>query len=84
MSDTFKQQVEEIIQRKFKHKLEDCETCKELWVCQTVVEKCTVRDILAAHNAELDRIAEDLPRVQIKPGTKDSILFNSGNSILKS
>jgi len=51
------ERIAEIVIRGFKHKQEDCETCKELWVCSTVVEKCTKDRILALIAA--DRAVKD-------------------------
>jgi hypothetical protein len=53
---TMEERIAEIVIRGFKHKQEDCETCKELWVCSTVVEKCTVERILALIAADRDNL----------------------------
>ena len=60
---TMEERIAEIVIRGFKHKQEDCETCKELWVCSTVVEKCTKDRILALIAADRAGLVDALRQI---------------------
>ena len=52
------------------------------WSLNTIQRKnllCSLMELAKAHDQQVRKeFAEGMPRVQIKPGTKDSILYNSG------